>query len=132
MAAGVYNPTADEKDREASFHLKNGVAIYGGFPAGGGDWEDRDWETYETILSGDINNTGDLVGNSYHVVTGSGTDETSVPDGFIITAGNSNGDFEDDNFDLEVCFPQCGAGLYNIGGNPLLSNLIFTENSAQQ
>ena len=49
-------------DREATFQLINGVAIYGGFPTGGGSWEQRDPSAYETILSGDIGTPGDKLG----------------------------------------------------------------------
>jgi hypothetical protein len=31
-----------------------GVAIYGGFPASWWEWEERDWDSNLTILSGDI------------------------------------------------------------------------------
>jgi len=67
VAEGIYKPdqgsgvTSD--DREATFQLLNSVALYGGFPSGGGIWNDRDPNTYQTILSGDLN-TAD---------TGSGT-----------------------------------------------------------
>ena len=63
-------------------------------PAGGGIWASRNPNIYETILSGDlaeddepnfVNNSD----NSYHVVTGSGTNSTAILDGFTITAGNA-------------------------------------------
>ena len=67
----------------------------------------------DTILSGDLNsddgpdflNNGE---NSYHVVTGSGTDPTAIFDGMTITAGNANGDFPE----------NCGGGMLNINGDP--------------
>jgi hypothetical protein len=31
--------------------LKLGVALYGGFPAGGGDWESRDWNANVTLTA---------------------------------------------------------------------------------
>ncbi|MCK5175563.1 MAG: hypothetical protein KAR47_19365, partial [Planctomycetes bacterium] len=56
VAAGTYKPDPNglADPREATFQMINGVGIYGGFPAGGGNWEDRDPNTYETILSGDL------------------------------------------------------------------------------
>ena len=73
VAAGTYKPTSGT-DRSASFQMKNGVTLYGGFDPSVGDtaFEDRDWEANETILSGDLNgddgpdfaNNGE---NSYHV-----------------------------------------------------------------
>ena len=84
-------------DRFATFELKNGVAIKAGYAGfGEPDPNARDTEVYETFLSGDLlgNDGTDFANNyenSYHVVTGSGTNDTAVLDGFIITAGNANG-----------------------------------------
>jgi len=71
--------------------MKTGVAIYGGFPASGGDWDSRDWETNPSILSGDIGATGDPSDNSYRVVRGNSVDSTAILDGFTITAGYADG-----------------------------------------
>jgi hypothetical protein len=87
-AAGTYFPTASV-DRSVSFLLRSGIAIYGGFPPDGGAWEERDWQTYPTVLSGDIGISGDTSDNSYNVVRGSGSDETALLDGFIISGGNA-------------------------------------------
>src|SRR5690606_16188369 len=65
VAAGTYYPTRKvigPYERHQSFQLKNGVAIYGGFPANpvkGTGMESRDWETNRTILSGDLGQQGD-------------------------------------------------------------------------
>ena len=40
-------------------------------------------------MSGDIGVAGDNSDNSYHVVTGSGTNNTAILDGFIISGGNA-------------------------------------------
>lgn len=137
VAEGIYKPDQGAKvtpgDRFATFQLINGVAIYGGFPPGGGTWEDRDPITYETILSGDLAGDDAPVAdprdlrteptraeNSYHVVTGSiGTDATAVLDGFTITAGNANGS---DTYDR-------GGGMYSTG-RPTLTNCTFSGNAA--
>ncbi len=59
--------------------------------------------------------------NSYHVVTGSGRDETAVLDGVTITGGNANGpDY----------WEQVGGGILNDAGSPTLSNCRFTGNRA--
>ena len=58
MSPGAYRPNQGASPppdpRDATFVLINGVAIYGGFPPGGGSWQDRAPATYETILSGDL------------------------------------------------------------------------------
>ena len=126
VAQGVYTPAEPGGDRTATFQLIGGIEIYGGFPSGGGEWEDRDPNIYETILSGDLNSDDDcpsmsnLTENSYHVVTGSGTDETSLLDGFTITGGNASGSY-----------PHIyGGGMYNDGGAMLLINCRFSNNMA--
>jgi hypothetical protein len=137
VAAGLYKPTADETDREAAFHLLNGVALYGGFAGDESERHERDWEINTTVLSGDIDNndltdshgvvtdTVNIVGaNSYHLVVGSGTDETAVLDGFAITAGLGNGEH------VSPCGPACGGGMYTIAGSPSLTNITFSGNRA--
>jgi len=62
VAAGNYTPsikTDPADDRTATFQLINSVAIYGGFPIGGGTWADRAPATHISILSGDIGTPGD-------------------------------------------------------------------------
>jgi predicted outer membrane repeat protein len=109
-------------DREATFQLINGVAIYGGYAGFGEPNADaRDIQLYETILSGDIGILGDISDNSYHVVTGSGTDATAVLDGCTINGGNANGsDWEDSS----------GGGMINSESSPTLTNCTFSGNSA--
>jgi hypothetical protein len=138
VAAGLYKPTADETDREATFHLLNGVALYGGFAGHESAWDERDWESNITVLSGDIENndltnshgvvtdTANIIGaNSYHVVVGSGTDETTVLDGFIITAGQAN-----HAYFAFPCTERCGGGIFNDSGSPKLSNISVSGNYA--
>ena len=119
VAAGTYKPTASS-NREATFQLKSGVAIYGGFPAAGGTWEQRNWQTNLTTLSGEIGVETTIGDNSYHVVTGSGVDAAAILDGFTIVAGNANGSSPH----------NCGGGMYNTSGAATLSNLTFSANSA--
>ncbi len=83
VAAGTYKPSSTA-NREASFSLKNGVSLYGGFPAAGGDWPQRDWQVNLTVLSGDI---GAELLDSYHVVKGIDIIQTATLDGFIIREG---------------------------------------------
>ncbi len=86
VAEGTYFPTIS-RDREIFFNLNPGVKIFGGFEGTETDLSQRDWESHETILSGDIGVTEDSTDNSYHVVYSEGTDSTAVLDGFTITRG---------------------------------------------
>jgi hypothetical protein len=125
VAEGIYKPAEPYGDRQATFELTSGLALYGGFQSGGGQYNP---DLYETILSGDLN--GDDVGslddpsrneNSYHVVTTSGADANTVLDGFLITGGNANGSNPNDD----------GGGLYNSSGEPTVNNCIFVGNRAK-
>jgi hypothetical protein len=140
VAGGVYTPTAKTPQadpRNATFQLMNGVALYGGFAGNETSRDERNWEENITILSGDIDgnditengvitDTANIKGeNSYHVVTGSGTDDTAILDGFTITGGQANG------MESAPCGPACGGGMYNEGGSPTLVNVVFSGNSAR-
>ena len=133
VGQGTYPPDRDETnrggtgDREATFQLINGVAIKGGFAGlGAEDPDERDIEMYETVLTGDL--AGDdgpsfanYDENSYHVVTGSGTDGSAVLEGFTITGGSAEGPADPAN---------SGGGMLNVSGSPTVSNCTFAENRA--
>ncbi len=139
VAQGIYTPdhgsVTTPGDRTATFQLINGVTIKGGYAGfGEPDPDTRDIELYETILSGDLDgNDVDIhypeeladestrAENSYHVVTGSGTDVTAILDGFTVTGGNSDG--PDDT-------SRRGGGMYNNTGSPTVSNCTIIKNSA--
>ena len=113
VAKGVYMPDQGVSqtlgDQEATFQLINRVTLKGGFAGfGEPDPDDRNVAIYATILSGNLN--GDW--NSYHVVTGSYTNETAVLDGFIITGGNANGPQLEDEQPGEYRLKR-GGGMYN-------------------
>lgn len=125
VAQGTYKPDQGggktPGDQDATFELINGVTIKGGYAGfGEPDPNARDINVYETVLSGDINVPAHILDNSYHVVTGSGTDPTAVIDSFTITGGNANGSFPN-NF---------GGGILNYSGSPTVSSCTFIGNSA--
>jgi hypothetical protein len=119
VASGVYKPDVGT-DRLATFLLRNGVAVYGGFAGTETQRSERSWQAHVTILSGDINNSGDSNGNAYHVVTGNGTDNSTILDGFFIQGGYATGSNPH----------NLGGGVYNSNGSPTLSNLVIAGNRA--
>ena len=122
VAAGIYKPNT-LSDREATFTLISGVAIYGGFQAAGGALAERNWVANLTTLSGNIGNSGDSTDNSYHVVSGYGVDGTAIMDSFTISGGNAS---------VLSSTNYYGGGMYNSSSSPTLTNIIFSTNSATQ
>ncbi|MBI4718729.1 MAG: hypothetical protein HY763_13055, partial [Planctomycetes bacterium] len=56
VANGVYRPDSGSGDRTASFQLLSGVSIRGGYAGcGARDPNWRDYQRFETVLSGDLN-----------------------------------------------------------------------------
>jgi len=128
VAAGVYTPDRGTGGRTASFHLKNGVRLLGGFSGTETSSYQRDPNNNETILSGDLKGDdgpgfANNEENSCSVVVSNRTDETAVLDGFIVTGGNAN-------MPLELGGPDCGGGLYNNRSGPKLIDCVFRYNSA--
>lgn len=122
VAKGTYLPSTTGV-RTASFTLKTGVAIYGGFNGDESDLEDRDWEANTTTLSGDLggnDGAGTLTDNSYHILVGSSASATAILDGFWVRAGNANGTAPND---------KGGGILITVAGsNPTIRNCTFYQN----
>lgn len=167
VAQGIYKPDQSlaypplSGNRAATFLLINGVTIQGGYAGcSEPDPNERDIKLYETTLSGDLDGNDvevdpcDLLNeptraeNSYHVVTGSGTEQNAVLDGFTIIGGNSNEDYtlypnsHGGGMFNEFCDPtvinctfkgncaRVGAGMCNRSNSPTTINCIFISNSA--
>ncbi len=141
IAEGTYRPAGPGGDKGKAFELLENLAVYGGFPAGGSDMEGRDYQSYRTILSGDLNgddepnfvNTGD---NSDNVVSANSIDATAVLDGLFITAATSGAM---NNIDGSPTIRNCcffnnnavqGAGMLNVAASPQITNCIFRDNLA--
>lgn len=141
---GTHKPTLDT-DRTATFQLKNGVGVYGGFAGTETARNQRNPATNVTTLSGDIGTVGDTSDNSYHVVTAISTDTSAILDGFTLAGGNANGDYSTGtdsgggmlgagtptltNLTFAGNSAIAGGGMYN-SGNPTLTNVTFSNNSA--
>lgn len=158
VARGTYLPDRGvgftRNNRNHSFVLKSGVAIYGGFNGTETNLNERNWRANRTILSGDLaqnnftftfsnqqyNNYGD---NSFHVVRSENTNNTAILDGFLVQSGNANGSFPDNSGggiysvssaarinNCTVSFNQAvqGGGLYNAQSSPFITNCAFSNN----
>lgn len=152
VADGLYKPGSNYTD---TFQILPHVEMYGGFGGYGVNEttrDQRDPDSYITVLSGDVDNndTTDAQGvvtevghihwtdtswNALHVVTMHAVNSnaidilnTTVLDGFTITAGYASGQDYDG-------YPRNGGGLACLVDNsrvcnPTLRNLVFSGNRA--
>lgn len=127
VAAGVYYPT-NGVDRNASFELPGGVKMYGGFAGHETALDQRNWQTQQTILDGDIGAIGDSLDNCYNVVYLSEPDSSTILDGFFIQHGNANVTTSTDPWGRL----RSGGGLYMSGMDiyATVRNCVFRYNTA--
>ncbi len=129
VAEGVYYPTEFE-DRHASFVIKEGVKVYGGFVGTEQSVAERRWQYHHTILSGAIGSDAP-VDNSYTVVYINGYSSKTVLDGFIIHGAAANGN------ERSTAREQYGGGLFieAVPGKevrPLIINCSFISNTGRK
>ncbi|UCG34109.1 MAG: hypothetical protein JSU68_05625 [Phycisphaerales bacterium] len=133
VKAGTYKPDEGTTgqtplNRNESFHLVDGVEVYGGFDGTEATLADRAGLFEQTILSGDIDeNDGpgpfdNNANNSYHVVRAGAVGAPTVLDGFWITAGNADGP---DAFVNDV-----GGGMFADGADLVVVGCFFVGNRA--
>jgi predicted outer membrane repeat protein len=134
VAAGTYKPTTGT-DRDATFALMDGVAVYGGFTGDETLRSQRNWTTNVTTLSGDIGTVADASDNSHNVVTGA---TGATLDGFTVTGGASSGIYnatasptlENLVISGNSAGAYSGGGIANYGSSPTLTNVTISGNSA--
>jgi len=129
VAQGTYVPTT-LGTRTASFALRPGQAVYGGFAGNETTRGQRDAASHVTTLSGEIGSALSLQDNVYHVVlvdaaaAAVNVAGNTVLDGFTISGGYAEG----------TGLQRYGGGLLCDGQgfscNPTLSNLTFSGNHA--
>lgn len=150
IAQGIYTPDWGDGilrgDPNMAFRLIDGVTIKGGF-AGiiGIDPDERDIESYETVLSGDLNgddadipNPDDLyteptrAENSLNIIVADNLNETVTLDGIIITAGKATAIVNwYSHLTLEDCtFTNTRRGMDNYRGSSTLTNCTFERISS--
>ncbi|OGO01258.1 MAG: hypothetical protein A2Y72_06450 [Chloroflexi bacterium RBG_13_53_26] len=146
VASGTYYPDENAANpngtgnRSATFRMVDGVALYGGFPSGGGTWEDRDPAIHVTTLSGDIDGDGvPDTQNAYTVVSSLNCYDTVI-DGFTISGGyadkapyvggmyNKNSSLTVSNCIFSGNYGTAHGGMYNYSSSPMVINCIFWDN----
>ncbi len=120
VAQGTYKPTTGT-NRSASFVLKQGVKIRGGFEGTDFDPDNRSIAFFPTILSGEIGGSTDS-DNTFHVVRANGVNSTTVLEGCYIVGGNANGIGDDAN----------GGALLVTNASPVIARCVFQSNQAKK
>jgi hypothetical protein len=127
VAAGTYYLTN-------AINMQSSVKIYGGFPAGGGSWAQRNWQLYQTILNGQ--NITNIISN-----TNIGTPTNlAIIDGFYLKSGsatngggifNYNSSARFTNISIDYCnADKNGGGMYDTLSNIQCTQISITYCSA--
>ena len=111
VSQGSYLPNLTNS-RLTSFNIPSNTSVYGGFPAGGGTFAQRNPVTYLTRLSGDIGLAGNNSDNVYHIVTIDSAAQNALLDGVTLSYGNANG--TGDNGQGAAVFCRGGLTLQNV------------------
>ena len=132
VARGTYVPSTT--DSTVSFVVPSGIGFYGGFAGTETARSQRDPSANVTTLSGDVEgndafdgtkwtlNYGSL-GNSGHVLLASGTDASTVIDGFTVSQGGLGPAGTGASNPL-----LWGSGLYMVGGDATIRGCRFLSN----
>jgi hypothetical protein len=167
VAEGTYVPNAYPRniegspaltDRDFTFHLKDSVAIYGGFQGDEIFFSERNLDSFICILDGAIDSINFIY--STHVVLSVLDSSQTILDGFTITRGlvfvdnptdliiegsavsrlngggminvTSQPTLHNIKFSINVNIQDCGGGMYNDASSPNLNNVSFNKNAAEK
>jgi len=155
VARGVYKPAERSADLTASFLLRSGVAVYGGFSGDEPSRNARNWGAHKTVFTGDLeeNDQGKVDGvtvsadqiegeNSLHVVRGG--EGGALLDGVVVCGGDArsgSGGGMINTAPGALAVTNCtfvgnrgtlGGGMANGSSSPLVTSCTFAGNSAHQ
>jgi hypothetical protein len=142
VAKGTYLPSAFPTDiagtptltnRDFTFHLVDGVKMYGGFTGTETAITER-IPSNITVLSGDLTNNDGIslinrIDNCYHVVLSINDNANTLMDGFTIKDGNGESSLgsaisiEGESIDRSI-----GGGVLNVKSSTVYTNDNFTKN----
>jgi hypothetical protein len=122
VAEGVYDEVRDNDT--GSVIMRENVHIYGGFAGGEIAREQRDWESYVTVIDGSAARDGEA---AYHVVVGA---DDATLDGFTITGGNADDPSGEGMYNFYASPDARGGGMYNFNASPTVANCTFEANCA--
>lgn len=129
VAAGTYRPAPPGGPRTASFRLKAGVTVRGGFAGSESALVERSATAGPSVLSGDLDgddgpgfaNAGE---NSYHVVVANDPEGSGTLEDFTMTAGHADGPGKGPSPDSR----DQGSGLDVFNASPRVVRCTFEAN----
>jgi len=121
IAEGTYQPSG-VGGRDDTIEFAPGVHVYGGFPAGGGDFAARDASTHGVVITAEQGAT--VATHRYHAAVASGLDRTARLDGLTFTGGNAAG--------LPSFLQNAGGGLLLDDCSLTVHDCRFVDNLADQ
>ena len=124
---GIYYPTKTN-NRQIPFLIDKSVQIFGGFSGSENDLKERDFEQFQTIISGEIGDKTSVLDNSYNIFLIDIEKGDIVLDGITLQRGMAN--ISSDAYDRKAS----GAGIfYTSSGNKSslwISNCLFIDNQS--
>ena len=131
VAQGTYHPfeigySVSPNSRDEAFRMLNNVALYGGFLGYETSLSQRDWTSFITVISADLQDndiTNNYLDNAYHVFKNDYTSQnpltnTAILDGFVVFGANADGALSN----------SMGGGMYNTYASPIVRNCTFRAN----
>ncbi len=124
VALGVYVPDEGSGDVNATYRLRSGVALLGGFAGTESSADARRPRVHVTVLSGDVagDDLPDFVNrddNVRHVVRATNVDDTALLDGFVVRGGH----------EFSGGAPS-GGGFRGRSSSPVIRRCTFTDNAS--
>ena len=119
VARGWYNPPNSGGGADATFTVRDGLHVYGGFAGGEDNVAQRDPGAHPTVLDGSA--------GAFHVVTITNAGSGTLLDGFTIDGGVG----DDGSGGGIGGVGGAGGGLLITGGAPTIANCVISNNTAR-
>ncbi|KFF11976.1 T9SS type A sorting domain-containing protein [Flavobacterium hydatis] len=136
VKSGTYFPSRDRNGtiptnpRDATFVLKEGIKLYGGFAGAETSLSERNPETNTTILSGDIGVKNDETDNIYTLLLCVDLTSSSRLDGFTVTKANNNRTSGAITIASYIVYHNTGGAGWILSSDIIITNNKFIGNKS--
>ncbi|MFI5173194.1 MAG: choice-of-anchor Q domain-containing protein, partial [Chitinophagales bacterium] len=140
IAEGNYTPEGPSPD-SSHFLSKKAVSIYGGFEGTESDLSQRNWQTFRTIINGDIlgddQDSTNRLDNAHHVLIINNGDGETTLDGLIFSGGRGalyilNTDVKIRNCTFWDNDGEYGSGLFARNSDSISNTLVIKNSTFEQ